>query len=139
MDKQVIYNILRREFPESDNKLLYGASATIWSEVSRWSREQKKVAVNEILSKQEAKKCSDSIYTDEEASERFLNHLKAKAAEGDFDAALAGKIMDAFGIKAKDRDITVETISFKDAFPEESDVYCVTAEVIKNKIAEANS
>ena len=141
MDKQIIYNLLNKELPDTDNKVLYNVAGILYSQMAKWNKEQKKAAVNEIKSKYEAKeaeKTVEALYSDEEASERFLNHLKQKAAEGDFDAALAGKIMDAFGIKAKDRDITVNIVSFKDVYPEEADVYATTAAIIEKKIEEAN-
>ena len=138
MNKQIIYNLLNKELLDVDNKLLYNVAGIVYAEVAKWNKAEKKAAVAEAVEKVKPKADGKSVYTDEEASEKFLNHLKQKAAEGDFDAALAGKIMDAFGIKAKDRDIAIEVVDFKDVYPEEADVYGITAEIIKKKIEEAN-
>lgn len=123
------------------------ASWTFFKGFASELKQAEKQAVNEAVKAQaevfkaekEAAKKSTAKYTDEEAKDNFLNHLKQKAADGDFDAALAGKIMDAFNIKAKDRDITMSIIDFKDAYPEDADVIKLTSALIDSMIVEANN
>ena len=122
------------------NKAVHAAGNVLWPKIRRWKDAEVRGALDKQreANKELEKALPEEHITDEEASVRFLNHLKQKAASGEFDAALAGKIMDAFNIKQKDRDIMLKIVDFKDVYPEDADVIALTATLIEKQIEQAN-
>lgn len=115
MDKQIIFNLLNKELPDTDNKLLYNVAGILYSQVAKWNKEQKKAAVNEIKSKQEAEKREKpklKRLTDEERAEAVGALLDSKVVSGEITAAELAQFKDLFNLKARDQDILIELMDF---------------------------
>lgn len=143
MNEYTIDGILKREFKGLDNKEYWRVSREIWKHVVDYGKQMEADGIKAERAKWEAKNLVEKMsneheMTEEEAKERFIYHLKMKAAAGDFDAAMVGKLVEVFGVKAKDRDISIKMVDFKDAYPDDVKVIDVAAEVIRKKIEEAN-
>ena len=142
MDQQSLYATIQTH-TKLDNKESHLLSMVIWKEVTRygkfWEAEGAKAERAKWETKNLAERAANSDeMTEEEAKERFIHHLKMRAAEGEFDAAMVGKLIEVFGVKAKDRDISIKMVNFRDAYPDDVKIIDVAAEVIRKKIEEAN-
>jgi hypothetical protein len=124
------------------------ANSVIWqfaSLVVRRNRAEVNSEVKKVKAVYEAKEqaveqkraVADSM-SDEEKLSKFLDNLMQRGADNEFDAALAGKIIELHGLRAKDREICIEVVDFSKAYPEEAKAVEVAAEMIRMKIEEAN-
>ena len=103
------------KFERDANVAIWALSQAIARDVKADKACAVRDAVLEVESRHKAEEVKVAeVYTDEEAVEHFRNNIKQKAVSGEFDAAFAGKIMDALNIKQKDRDITIKVVSYKD-------------------------
>jgi len=117
------------------NPLVWGLSQKLASAWAKDVRDAKKEAKKEA----EKSRVSDvQILSDEEREGYAARILDAALQSGEMSIAELDRFKDELGLTKKGRDIAIHIIDFKDIYPEEADVYAITAEVIKKKVREAN-
>lgn len=79
------------------------------------------------------------LLTDEERSEELTKFLDSKLLDGTLSAAELAQFKDIYGLKAKDKDVTVDTIDFKEALPESYERIELVKKVIEEEISRVNT
>ena len=95
-----------------------------------------KAEVKELL---ETPKEVRKMLTDEERTEELTKFLDSKLIDGTLSAAELAQFKDIYGLKAKDRDVTIGTISFKEALPESYERIELVKKVIEEEIRCVNT
>ena len=85
------------------------------------------------------KKPSRVMLTDEERAEELTRFLDTKLLDGSLSAAELAQFKDIYGLKAKDRDIEIRIVDFKEALPDEYQSMLVARKMIENEIKAINA
>lgn len=133
MDKQKINNLIKGAYPKLDNKIAFFMAGCVWDEVRKWHKAEVKKAIDESKPSALA-----GTLTDEERALELTKFLDAKLLDGSLSAAELAQFKDIYGLKAKERDITIRMVEFRDVYPDYADRIDVTAEMIKKRIEVAN-
>jgi len=148
MDKQLAFAVIKSYFPQVDGKRLNVCTVDLDRKYKIHYELEAKEKVEAAVAKAQARWEKEYVppvvesnrrkLTDEERTEELTAFLDGKLLDGSLSAAELAQFKDIYGLKAKDRDLTIEIIDFKDAYPEDANEIEVCAEVIRKKIAEAN-
>jgi len=101
--------------------------------------EAKEKAVKTESKQAKAEPTERRLLTDEERSEELTKFLDSKLLDGTLSAAELAQFKDIYGLKAKDKDVTVDTIDFKEALPESYERIELVKKVIEEEISRANT
>jgi hypothetical protein len=134
MDSQAIYRMLKTSYPSLDNKIANFMAQNVWSDVRKWHKAELKKAKDEVRESTVDRRA----LTDEERAEELTKFLDAKLLDGSMTAAELAQFKDIYGLKAKERDVSINVVEFKDVYPEYADVIATTAELVDEKIRKAN-
>jgi hypothetical protein len=141
MNKDVLFADIKEAFPQLDNKEINRFCVKHWSNISAWHRADKKQAVDAVKKEQESpanKPSLEQCLTDEQRAVELTKFLDGKLMDGSLSAAELAQFKDIYGLKAKDRDISINIVDFKDVYPEGANAIEVAASHIKLMIEEAN-
>ena len=125
------------------------ANPAIWSlcqQISTASKALVREAVKEVKEKVESEakakekelRTPSRLLTDEERTEALTMFLDGKLLDGTLSAAELAQFKDIYGLKAKDRDVTIQAVDFGDAFPDDADSIAVVTALIKQSVEGAN-
>lgn len=97
--------------PKEANKAVYAFCQKLATKVNRAMREWQREATEEAKVKA---KVDANTLTDEERATKLTQFLDGKLMDGSLTAAELAQFKDIYGLKAKDRDVIVNIISWAD-------------------------
>lgn len=126
------------------------ANPAIWSlcqQISTASKALVREAVKEVKEKSEAEaKAKEKelhtpsrLLTDEERTEALTKFLDGKLLDGTLSAAELAQFKDIYGLKAKDKDVTIKAVDFKEALPESYEALKLVEKAILSEINRINA
>lgn len=140
MNQQSIYATIKNN-TNIGNSEANTLARVIWSDVVKYGKFWEKEGISAEREKWEKKNLVESrgrILTNEERSEELTRFLDGKLMDGSLTAAELAQFKDIYGLKAADRDISIELIDFKDALPKSYDLLKLAKKMIDLEIKEAN-
>lgn len=140
MNQQSIYATIKNN-TDIGNSEANTLARVIWSDVVKYGKFWEKEGISAERKKWEKKNLVESrgrILTNEERSEELTRFLDGKLMDGSLTAAELAQFKDIYGLKAADRDISIELIDFKDALPKSYDLLKLAKKMIDLEIKEAN-
>lgn len=140
MNQQSIYATIKNN-TDIGNSEANTLARVIWSDVVKYGKFWEKEGISAERKKWEKKnlvKSRGRLLTNEERSEELTRFLDGKLMDGSLTAAELAQFKDIYGLKAADRDISIELIDFKDALPKSYDLLKLAKKMIDLEIKEAN-
>lgn len=140
MNQQSIYATIKNN-TDIGNSEANTLARVIWSDVVKYGKFWEKEGISAERKKWEKKNLVESrgrLLTNEERSEKLTRFLDGKLMDGSLTAAELAQFKDIYGLKAADRDISIELIDFKDALPKSYDLLKLAKKMIDLEIKEAN-
>lgn len=140
MNQQSIYATIKNN-TDIGNSEANTLARVIWSDVVKYGKFWEKEGISAERKKWEKKnlvKSKGRLLTNEERSEELTRFLDGKLMDGSLTAAELAQFKDIYGLKAADRDISIELIDFKDALPKSYDLLKLAKKMIDLEIKEAN-
>ncbi len=140
MNQQSIYATIKNN-TDIGNSEANTLARVIWSDVVKYGKFWEKEGISAERKKWEKKNLVESrgrLLTNEERSEELTRFLDGKLMDGSLTAAELAQFKDIYGLKAADRDISIELIDFKDALPKSYDLLKLAKKMIDLEIKEAN-
>jgi hypothetical protein len=140
VNQQSIYATIKNN-TDIGNSEANTLARVIWSDVVKYGKFWEKEGISAERKKWEKKnlvKSKGRLLTNEERSEELTRFLDGKLMDGSLTAAELAQFKDIYGLKAADRDISIELIDFKDALPKSYDLLKLAKKMIDLEIKEAN-
>jgi hypothetical protein len=140
VNQQSIYATIKNN-TDIGNSEANTLARVIWSDVVKYGKFWEKEGISAERKKWEKKnlvKSRGRLLTNEERSEELTRFLDGKLMDGSLTAAELAQFKDIYGLKAADRDISIELIDFKDALPKSYDLLKLAKKMIDLEIKEAN-
>jgi hypothetical protein len=140
VNQQSIYATIKNN-TDIGNSEANTLARVIWSDVVKYGKFWEKEGISAERKKWEKKNLVESrgrLLTNEERSEELTRFLDGKLMDGSLTAAELAQFKDIYGLKAADRDISIELIDFKDALPKSYDLLKLAKKMIDLEIKEAN-
>ncbi len=122
MDNRTLYMDLKRGYKgvvgDTYNNLHQTVANQLWGYVRKYCKEEVDREVKKALEGVNKCKGKRQLLTEDERADAVAGLLDEKLLSGEITAAELGQFKDIFGLKQRDQDIRIESVSYGEVFPE---------------------